>query len=346
MFKTTLSALTAVLALSLAVPSMAAPRAASAPASAEQKAQFERANFEKDRASILAMAGDYRVTFDFRETVAFTPGYELLEPKRSGGFESVRVIEDTGAKISLQHLLVITMPESEDSDKDKTVVIKHWRQDWVYEPASVLTYDKAGRWVLSDVTGDRRKGAWSQTVWQTDDSPRYGGVGKWTYADGVSRWMSEETRRPLARRDAVRKPVYGWYVGTNRHALTPNGWVHEQDNAKVGLKDGVAVTFVHEVVLNTYRKETAYNIKAADDYWAATTDYWAQVRADWNSAIVRGGGVTVAEEPENGSVTGPRLMGLADDIALGKIDTATAKAEARKVIAEKAGPATTAVASR
>lgn len=341
MFKTTLTALTAVLVLSVAAPSLAAPKPAAPPASAEAKAAFE-----KDRASILAMAGDYRVTFDFRETVAFVPGYELLDPKRSGGFESVRVIEDTGAKISLQHLLVVTMPESEDSDRDKTVVIKHWRQDWVYEPARVLTYDRSGRWVLTDVAGDKRKGAWSQTVWQTDDSPRYGGVGRWAYSDGVSRWMSDETRRPLARRDAVRKPVYGWYVGTNRHALTPNGWVHEQDNAKVGLKDGQPATFVHEVVLNTYRKETGYNVKAADDYWAATRDYWAQVRADWDSAITRGGGVTVAEEPENGSVTGPRLMGLADEIALGKIDTAAAKAEAAKVIAEKAGPATTAVAAK
>lgn len=346
MFKVTLTALAAAFALSVAAPSAAAPKPAAARVSAEAKARLEKANFEKDRAAILAMAGDYRVTFDFRETVAFVPGYELLDPKRSGGFESVRVIEDTGTKISLQHLLVITMPESEDSDKDKTVVIKHWRQDWVYEPARVLTYDKAGRWVLSEVSADKRKGAWSQTVWQTDDSPRYGGVGKWAYADGVSRWMSDETRRPLARRDAVRKPVYGWYVGTNRHALTPNGWVHEQDNAKIGIKDGQPVTFVHEVVLNTYRKESAYNVKAAEDYWATTKDYWAQVRADWDRTIVKGGGVTVAEEPENGSVTGPRLMSLADEIVLGKIDTAAAKAEATKVIAEKAGPATTAVAAK
>lgn len=336
MFKTTLTALTAVLALAVAAPSMAAPKAAPAPASAEQRAQFE-----KDRASILAMAGDYRVTFDFRETVAFVPGYELLDPKRSGGHESVRVVEDTGTRIVLQHLLVVTMPESEDSDKDKTVVIKHWRQDWVYQPASVLTYDKAGRWVLSEVAADQRKGAWSQTVWQTDDSPRYGGIGVWRHDTGVDRWTSDETRRPLARRDAVRHPVYGWYVGANRHALTPNGWVHEQDNAKVGLKDGAPVTFAHEVVLNTYRKDAEYNVKAAEDYWAATKDYWAQVRADWDAAIVKGGGITVAEEPENGSVTGPRLMGLADEIVEGKIATAAAKVEATKLIAEKTGPATT-----
>ena len=48
----------------------------------------------------------------------------------------------------------------------------------------------------------------------------------------MARWTSDETRRPLARRDAVRHPVYDHYLGVNRHALTPDGWVHEQDNAK------------------------------------------------------------------------------------------------------------------
>jgi len=344
MFKTPIGALALAVSLAFAAPALAAPALAAPKAAPDAAGQ--KAAFEADRAAILAMAGDYRVVFDFRETVALTPGYELLDPKRSGGFESVRVIEDTGAKISLQHLLVITMPESEDSDKDKTVVIKHWRQDWVYEPAQVLTYDKAGRWVLTDVPAAQRKGAWSQTVWQTDDSPRYGGVGTWRHDAGAVRWMSNETRRPLARRDAVRKPVYGWYVGTNRHTLTPTGWVHEQDNAKIGLKDGVETTFVHEVVLNTYRKESGYNVKAADDYWTATKDYWAAVRADWDRAIVRGGGITVLEEPENGSVTGPRLMGLADEIVEGKITAEAAKAEAKKVIAEKSGPASTAVAAK
>lgn len=339
MFKNRLTVLAAALALGLAGPALAAPKAA-APATAEKAA------FEADRAAILAMAGDYRVVFDFRETVALAAGYELLDPKRSGGFESVRVVEDTGSRISLQHLLVITMPESEDSDKEKTVVIKHWRQDWVYEPAKVLTYDKAGRWVLTEVPASMRKGAWSQTVWQTDDSPRYGGVGIWRHDAGAVRWMSNETRRPLARRDAVRKPAYGWYVGTNRHTLTPTGWVHEQDNAKIGIRDGVETTFVHEVVLNTYRRETAYDIKAADAYWLATRDYWASVRADWDAAILRGGGITVVEEPQNGSVTGPRLMGLADEIVEGKITAEAAKAEARKLITEKSGPATTAVAAK
>lgn len=37
-------------------------------------AAIETAKFEQDRKSILAMTGDFDVTFDFRETVALTPG--------------------------------------------------------------------------------------------------------------------------------------------------------------------------------------------------------------------------------------------------------------------------------
>src|SRR5687767_3778000 len=80
---------------------------------------------EKDRASILAMAGDYRVRFDMRETVPFVPGYEPLDEKVSGGYEAVRVVEDRGDFISLQHILVV-------EDDGKPVVVKHWRQDWTY----------------------------------------------------------------------------------------------------------------------------------------------------------------------------------------------------------------------
>ena len=223
----------------------------------------------QDRQSILAMAGNYRVRFDFRETTPFVDDYNPIEGKVSAGFEAVRVVEDKPGRISLQHLLVV-------EDEGKPMVVKHWRQDWIYEPAQVLTYDKANHWKLAPVPAADRRGAWSQTVWQTDDSPRYGGVGRWVYSDGVARWTSNETRRPLARRDAIRKPPYGWYVGTNRHALTPEGWVHEQDNTKVGMRGGKPVTFVHEVVLNTYARSDRFQSAAADAYWDKTKAYFSR----------------------------------------------------------------------
>lgn len=178
-----------------------------------------------------------------------------------------------------------------------------------------------------------RKGVWSQTVWQTDDSPRYGAFGNWRHEAGESSWLSDFTLRPLARRDAVRKPPYDHYRGTNRHAITPTGWVQEQDNAKIGAVNGQPSTFVHEIVLNSYDRASEFKISAADEYWGKTKTYWASVRADWDSYIVAHKGIVIDEEAEAGSVTGPKLMGFADSIADGTKTEAAAIAEAKAFIA-------------
>lgn len=308
---------------SVAAGLIAAALAIALPASVA--AQSSSSTFEKDRQSILAMAGDYRVRFDFRETTPFRADYTPLEPKTSGGHEVVRVIADTGKFISLQHLLVA-------SHEGKTFVIKHWRQDWTYEPTQVLRYQSRNRWALTPVASSSRRGAWSQTVWQTEDSPRYGGVGRWTYDTGAAVWTSDVTMRPLARRDAIRNPAYDRYSAINRHAITPAGWVHEQDNAKLGLVDGAIATFVHEDGVNTYTKFNGYDVAAADSYWAKTKDYWAAVRSAWDAAITRSRGVSIEEEAQNGAVTGPTLMGLADRINNGEIGTEAAIVEARAKI--------------
>jgi len=284
------------------------------------------AAFAADRKAILGMAGTFHVTFDFRELVSWQADYTPIDPKVSGGFEVVRVVEDSGTVIRLQHILVI-------SHEGKTFLVKHWRQDWTYEPESVLEYAGKGDWTLKPVDAAARKGAWSQTVWQTDDSPRYGGVGHWRHDYGIPRWTSGESWRPLARRDAVRHPVYDRYLGINRHALTPEGWVHTQDNMKLGLKDGALVPFVQEVVVNSYDRDTGFQYGEADAYWGKTKGYWAAVRGFWDAAIAARAGVHVTEEPENGSVSGPTLMGLADAVAKGEKTQDAAIGEARAEIA-------------
>lgn len=318
--------------LALALAGCATPTAAPPAASATPAAALY-GDLQADRKAILAMAGDYHVRFDFNEIAAFVPDYELLKPKSSGGYEIVRVIADTPTFISLQHILVMEM------EKGQVFIIKHWRQDWTYQPETVLTYAGPGRWVLTPVGAAERAGAWSQTVWQTDDSPRYGGVGRWRYDGGDVRWTSGESWRPLARRDAVRHPVYDRYRAVNRHALTPGGWVHEQDNAKMANRDGRLTTIVHETVINTYRRDTAFPVAKGDAYWAKTQAYWAAVRGFWDAAIAAGGGVSVTEEAENGSVTGPTLMGLADEVVSGTRTTESAIAEARAAIAGATGTA-------
>jgi hypothetical protein len=303
----------------------AAP-AAAALAQTASNVTAPASRFEQDRQSILAQAGQYRVHFDMRENVSFHADYDPMEGKLSGGSEIVRVVYDKGDRISLQHILVM-------EHEGQAIVIKHWRQDWVYQPETVLTYVGANEWALTPVSADQRAGAWSQTVWQTDDSPRYGGIGRWTYANGMKVWSSEPTWRPLARRDAVLNPVYDRYLGTNRHALTPNGWVHIQDNMKMdGRAGGEPVAIVQEDVINTYDRSTSYSPKAGDDYWTATQDYWAAVRDAWDAAIAVTGRVYVEEEAQTGVVTGPPLMDLAQKIQDGEITTEAAIAQARTII--------------
>ena len=304
----------------------AAPAALAAAQSATPAATAPASQFERDRQSILAQAGQYRVHFDMRENVSFHADYDPLEGKLSGGSEIVRVVYDKGDRISLQHILVM-------EHEGQAIVIKHWRQDWVYQPQTVLTYAGPNQWRLTPVSGETRQGAWSQTVWQTDDSPRYGGVGRWTYVNGLSAWTSAPTWRPLARRDAVLNPIYDRYLGTNRHILTPNGWVHIQDNMKMsGKAGGEPVAIVQEDVVNTYDRSTSYSPKAGDDYWAATKDYWAAVRDAWDAAIARNDGVRVQEEAQTGVVTGPPLMELAQKIQDGEITTQAAIDQARVTI--------------
>ncbi len=323
----------AVCAIALA----ASPALADAPVGQRTAAQ-ESASFEADRADILAMAGDFKVTFDMKETTPWREDYEPIDAKISGGHESVRVIEDTGRKIVLQHLLVVG-PEA------NPFVIKHWRQDWEYEPKQILTYNSWGKWVLEDVPEPMRAGRWSQTVYQVDDSPRYAGWGQWETTNGVRRWRSNWTVRPLARRDATRSPEYDHYQSINRHQPFPGGWIHWQDNTKMKWADGKAVPYVQESVLNTYVAFDGYPAQAADAYWTATEEYWAVVRAEWDKAIASGNGVTVEEEANTGTVISGRLLEMGTQIQTGEMEQIAAIAEAQTLIRTAAAAPATAMAS-
>ena len=56
----------------------------------------------EDRAAILAMQGEYAVTFRFEETVPLAAGYEARESKDSGAREVVILVEwNRGARPTL-----------------------------------------------------------------------------------------------------------------------------------------------------------------------------------------------------------------------------------------------------
>ncbi|MDT9600342.1 DUF6607 family protein [Sphingosinicella rhizophila] len=307
-----------LLALSLS-PALAHPPIA------ERPATEEKAAFEADRADILAMAGNFKVRFDMQESTSWRKGYTPLDRKISGGHEVVRVVEDSGRKIMLQHLLVV-------EHEGKSHVVKHWRQDWEYEPARILVYSDRNLWTWEDVPARMRNGRWSQTVWQVDDSPRYAGWGQFEEQGGIRRWRSNWTWRPLARRDAIRNPVYDRYYAINRHQISPDGWIHWQDNIKMSLEGGKLLPIVQEYVLNSYTRFDSYDVAAADDYWAKTKTYWAAVRGAWAEVADARGGIAVQEEAQTGTVISGRLLEIAEGIAAGETRSADAIDEARKLI--------------
>lgn len=313
-----------LLALGLAALLPALPAQADGPVKPRSAAE-EQASFDADRHDILAMAGTFKVRFDMQESTAWRADYTPIDRSISGGNEVVRVIEDTGRKIVLQHLLVV-------EHDGKTMVIKHWRQDWAYEPDRVLVYVGPNEWKWEAVPEAMRRGRWSQTVYQVDDSPRYGSWGQWTTEAGVRRWRSGWTLRPLARRDAVRGPVYDRYLGINRHQPTPTGWIHWQDNTKMGAIDGKLQPVVQEYVLNSYTRLDGYDVKAADAYWAATKGYWAAIRAEWDRIADAKGGIRITEAVQAGTVIANRLLEIADEVQAGKTKEADAIALAKKLM--------------
>jgi hypothetical protein len=246
-------------------------------------------DFERDRRAILAMAGTFRTSFDFIEVAGFRPGWAPDRPYQSWATERVLVLEDRGRFVSLQHVLVMRFV-GRDGTVEGPVVTKHWRQDWTYEDTEMLVYRGENTWETIPVPSHSRRGSWTQAVFQVDDSPRYESHGRWRHLGNYHAWESAETWRPLPRREFSVRQDYQVLVGTNRHAITPTGWVQEEDNLKVAL-DGPgrpAATdpvIARELGVNRYERVADFDASAAERYWERTAPLWAAVRAAWAETI-------------------------------------------------------------
>jgi hypothetical protein len=306
----------AVAALTLAGCATTSTETATAPVAPVTNHSAEA--YERDRQAILAMQGEYAVTFDFREMVPIAEGYELAEPKLTPAREVVVVVEDTGDFIMLQHLLIA-------GEGDNPFIVKHWRQDWRYEPATVLAFQGFDDWTVEDVAAADRAGAWSQTVYQVDDSPRYAAVAPWTHdADGNATWEPPVSWRPLPRRDDTTRDDYDVIAAVNRHTVTSWGWIHEQDNSKLALEDGVAHELVREVGVNTYRNTDLSNGQAALDYWDATHEYWALVRARFDALETDGTRRFHIEDDAEGTLLYGPVLEAGQRVLFGLSDAETA----------------------
>src|ERR1700751_3732224 len=175
-----------------------------------------QSKLDQDRAAIRALGGFYKVTFDYAETFSPDTAYRNHPQYHSWGYEWAAVEEDSPKKIVIQHLLVV----------GDSTVIKHWREDWVYEELTLLNFDQNRTWKKGTLKAAEAKGRWVQKVFQVDDSPRYEIIGTWNHADGKHFWQSE-CDSPLPRREFTKRSDYNVLRRGNRIYLTPNGWMFE-----------------------------------------------------------------------------------------------------------------------
>ena len=277
--------------------------------------------FERDRRAILAMAGDYRVTFDFLEIETFPPQTPRDKPYQSWGTERVYVDADEGRTISLVHILDMRIVQA-DGSTSEPMVTKHWRQTWTYEPTAIVEYKGRERWERRTLTAAESTGAWSQTVYQVDESPRYAGVGRWSHSASFSSWISGDTWRPLPRREWSVRKDYQVLLGTNRHTITATGWLQEENNLKTVLTPDRSVDASHPYLAREYGVARYSWLRdadfaAADEYYQKTRAFWDGVLSTWHQLFVGHPQITLRAPVDQAGLF-QKLFEYADQVADGK----------------------------
>lgn len=291
---------------------------------------------ERDRGAILAMAGTYRVTFDFLEVIGFRSGFTPDRPYQSWATEYVTVLRDEPRLISLQHLLVMFV-QGKSGAVEGPFVTKHWRQDWRYEARELLTYRGRETWAKERLAAAAAKGTWTQAVFQVDDSPRYAGYGRWEHLGNVSTWRGSRTWRPPPRREFSVRSDYDVLVGTNRVTITPTGWVQQEENLKIALAAAgePAATdpvLAEEIGLERFERLRAFDDSAARRYAERTEPFWREVRGAWDEIIATHDRFTLRGAPDRDQLFVP-LFEYAERLADGApFDRADAARFARETV--------------
>ena len=156
----------------------------------------------------------------------------------------------------------------------------------------------------------------------------------------MSTWISDETWRPLPRREFSVRKDYQVLVGTNRHSITPGGWVQEENNLKLALPQGATERRMlsREYGVVRYERIRDYDFGAAQRYFAATEPFWAEVRAAWHEAEAAGreaGRMRLRAQPDQGQLFVP-FFEYADRLAAGgAFDRDAARAFVRRTLRER-----------
>ena len=237
---------------------------------------------KQDAQAIKKMCGCFEVNYNFAETFNYSndEGYQPSKTKVMSGLEWAGLVIDENNSISIQHILQV-------GDPSNPMVVKHWRQDWIYENTDFYMYNSNNKWDFQKKNQKEVKGQWSQKVYQVDDSPRYEGSGSWVHVDGKSYWENK-TSAPLPRREYTTRSDYNLTMRGNRIEIKDYGWLHDQDNDKVIREEGKEdIIIAREKGLNAYVRVDDSRCSVASNWWKDNTRKWSIVRAKWNEIYLR-----------------------------------------------------------
>ena len=244
-----------------------------------------------DKDAIKKMCGCFEVTFNFAETFKYSKNNEYSPSKNysTSGLEWAQLVKDSKNNIIIQHILLVGNPT-------KPYIMKHWRQDWLYENKDFYIYDSNNKWTYKKKNKTQVKGQWTQKVYQVDDSPRYEGSASWVHVDGKSFWENK-TSAPLPRREYSKRNDYNVLLRGNRQEITKKGWVHDQDNFKIirekGKKDEIIAM---EKGINNYLRVNEKKCQAAKEWWEKNSKKWSDVRNSWNKVFSKNKDISLKSE--------------------------------------------------
>jgi hypothetical protein len=283
------------------------------------------ATFAQKSADIEAIKGQcgcFDVRFSYAETFAPAKDYVFHDRYKTGALEYVFVDEESKNKLVLMHLLVI----------NDTLVIKHWREDWVYQNTNLLAYDKGTTWKPKNLSKSEVKGQWTQKVFEVNDSPRYEGTASWSHFDGNHTW-SNVTDAPLPRREYTKRSDYQVLRRNNRIHVTAAGYMHEQDNDKIIRNETGDKLLAQEKGWNEYKKTDEAKCKLATTFWKENREYWVDVRNVWGQIIDENKGISYKIKSDNGKSMWSELDNLVESFKKDKVtDVATRQKAIRQVL--------------
>jgi len=276
---------------------------------------------DQDREAIKALAGFYKVTFNYAETFSPDDDYKFHDRHRSSAKELAVILEDSPKKIVIQHILVM---------RGDSMMIKHWREDWTYEDTQLLAYDKDNAWKKVTLNANDVKGKWTQKVYQVDDSPRYQAIGTWVHVDGKHQWQSNSDS-PLPRRESTERNDYNVLNRGNNLYLTADGWMFEQDNKKVVRSASGDKLLAMEKGMEEFIKTDPKSFAYAQQWWKKQENFWKDARATWDLVFTENNYIKLVPKVDN-KLLYEQFFALSDQSAKENWTSTKNKESIKKVI--------------